>query len=273
MKKYFITSIILISLGLYSSLALADDTNDKSERDKYGLIDKYGKEKIDDFYKYIYTKASSQKQVSDLDIEYKPHLDQLQKQMLDVNRSSLNYQYKENLQQKIREEYDRVLAEKSQKYKLIIEFKFLYAVKKLEDKELIESYRADVPNIDRIHQSLEIYTCAEIVGALELKSNVGAMYNEMEGSKYYVLGLNDTEKQVLASANQNRSFEYLSSIIQSEITPKMPYYLFVDKLMNYRNMIKEYANFKNDPKVMTTLKEYSQSICLPYSKYVRNGGK
>lgn len=273
MSKYFITSIILTSLGLYPFLALADNTNDKSERDKYGLIDKYGMEKVDDFYRYIYTKASGEKQVSDLDIEYKPRLDQLQKQILDVSRSSFNYQDKENLKRKIREEYSQVLAEKNQKYKQIIEFKFLYAVKKLEDKELIESYRADVPNIDRIHQSLEIYTCSEIVGALELKPNVGAIYNEMEGSKYYVLGLNDTEKQILASVNQNRSFEYLSSIIQSEITPKMPYYLFLDKLMSYRNMIKEYANLKNDPKVMTTLKEYSQSMCLPYSKYVRNGGK
>jgi len=93
----------------------------------------------------------------------------------------------------------------------------------------------------------------------------------MEGSKYQVFGLKELEKNLLASPNQDHSFEYASIIMQSEITPPMPYYLFLDKLINYRLLVREYAKFTGDPKVLATLQKYSQSMCLPYAEYVRNG--
>ncbi|AYA01685.1 hypothetical protein BEN74_01485 [Acinetobacter sp. WCHAc010034] len=115
------------------------------------------------------------------------------------------------------EEYSRLLQEKNQKYKCMIELKLQYVLNNLADKEALESYRADVPNIDKIHQSLEIYACAEIVRVFEKETNVGYVFNEMEGSKYQVFGLKEFEKNLLASPNQDRSFEYASIIMQSEI--------------------------------------------------------
>ncbi|WP_445346780.1 hypothetical protein [Acinetobacter bohemicus] len=235
------------------------------------LIDKYGKDAVEDYFDYIYTNAKNRKPLSDLDLEYKPHFEYLEKYKANLHRSNLDRASKQALSLKIREEYSRLLEEKSQKYKRIIELKLKYVLDNLADKEALESYQVDVPNIDKIHQSLEIYTCAEIVRVFEKKTNVGAVINEMEGSEYQVFGLNELEKNLLASPNQDRSFEYASIIMQSEITPPMPYYLFLDKLINYRLLVREYAKFTGDPKVLATLQKYSQSMCLPYAEYVRNG--
>lgn len=263
MKNYLSTFVILTYLGFYPSLSLADDLNGKEQ--EASLTRTFGKEKVEAFYKYIEAYAMGKQPVSELDKEYQPRLDRLTQQKLNLNRSNYGY---EDSKKKIREEYSRVLAEKDEKYKQLVDYNFIYTIKILGDKKLIEKYRKDVPNIDKIHQSLEIYTCAEIVEALELKTNIGVVYNEMKGSNYRTLGFNNLEKNLLSSNNQDRSFEYTSLIIQSEITPTMPVYLFVDALEQYRNMIKEYAKFKNDPNVMTILKKYSNSMCLPYAKYV-----
>lgn len=275
--KKVITTVMLTfgHLYLFSTLANAVPTIQfltlNTGVTKQDLIDKYGKDAVDDYFDYIHTTAKNIKPLSVLDLEYKPRLEQLDKQRENLKRSNLDRASKQVLSTQIREEYSRLLTEKHQKYKRIIELKLQYVLDNLTNKEALESYRTDVPNIDKIHQSLEIYTCAEIVGTLEKKTDVGYVFNQMEGSKYQVFGLNELEKNLLASPNQDRSFEYASIIMQSDITPSMPYYLFLDKLINYRLLIKEYTKFKGDPEILATLQKYSQSMCLPYAEYVRNG--
>lgn len=275
--KRVITTVMLTfgHLYLFSTLANAVPTIQfvtlNTGVTKQNLIDKYGKDAVDDYFDYIYTNAKNIKPLSDLDLEYKPHFEYLDKYRTNLNRSNLDRASKQAIIIQIREEYNRLLQEKNQKYKRMIELKLQYVLNNLADKEALESYRADVPNIDKIHQSLEIYTCAEIVRVFEKETNVGYVFNEMEGSKYQVFGLKELEKNLLASPNQDRSFEYASIIMQSEITPPMPYYLFLDKLINYRLLVREYAKFTGDPKVLATLQKYSQSMCLPYAEYVRNG--
>lgn len=276
-RKWFITTIMFIfwHLYLFSTLANAVPTIQfvtlNTGVTKQDLIDKYGKDAVDDYFEYIYTTAKSIKPLSDLDLEYKPRFEYLDKYKANLHRSNLDRASEQAISIQIREEYNRLLEEKSQKYKRILELKMKYILDNLADKEALEIYRRDVPNIDEIHQSLEIYTCAEIVRVFEKETNVGYVFNEMEGSKYQVFGLKELEKNLLASPNQDRSFEYASIVMQSEITPSMPYYLFLDKLINYRLFVREYVKFSGNPKGLETLQKYSQSMCLPYAEYVRNG--
>jgi hypothetical protein len=264
---YSVFAIFSISLLVLYFLfvpinAFADTTANNNDEDK-----------VLDFYKYIYEKARSEKPLSALDLKYQPRLEQIKKRMKEAQRSRLDYTSQKILMDKIRQEYSQVLSEKNQEYKSKIETKFFEIIQNLEDEDLLKSYENDEPNIHKIHQGLVILTCAEIISSLEPKTGAGYSDSyttkEMSSSEYAVFGSDQAQHYLLISQNKDRSFEYVSRIIQYELVPSMPKYLFWNGFVNHRLLVKEYAKFKDDPQVLDALQKYGQSMCLPHAKDVR----
>lgn len=259
-RKFVSISLLVLYFLFVPINAFADNTANNED-------------KVIDFYKYMYKEARGEKSLSALDLKYKPRLEQIEKRMKEAQRSHLDYSSQKILMNKIRQEYSQVLSEKNQEYKSKIETKFFEIIQNLEDEDLLKSYENDEPNIHKIHQGLVILTCAEIISSLEPKTGAGYSYSytakEMSSSEYAVFGSDQAEHYLLISQNKDRSFEYVSRIIQYELVPSMPKHLFWNGFVNHRLLVKEYAKFKDDPQVLDTLQKYSQSMCLPHAKYVR----
>ena len=270
MKKIF----IFIFSGLFP-LSVFAYANEES------AIDKYGREKVEEFIITTVDKAVGRTPVSSLDLEYEPKIQQLLKQRRELMRyrdrlaktrnneaiiDQINKDYN-----RVNEDFNLLREEKRQKYKFIIVSDFSRSMKNLGDQELLENYRKDLPDIDKLHQGLEILACAEIVSVFEKEKEIDLNNGwGWSGSQYEVLGLKETTEYLVASHNKKLSFEYTSLIIPSQITLSTPYYKFLDRIINLKSLVGEYAKYyENDLEVQETLRRHMSSICLPHAKHVK----
>ena len=230
-----------------------------------------GQEKAEAFYKHVSNTVRRQKPATSLELKYKPYFDHIDEQFNLARRHQFhsnrirNEELRKQYFQQLRDERTKYAKMQHEEYKAQINASFKEIDRILHDKLFVESMRPAVPNIDEIHRSFVIFTCSEFVGRLEIKPNVGVYINEMERAAYEVFGFNEIQKYLLASSNKDRAFQYGSLVIQDEIIPSMPTYLFWDKLWNHRNLVRAYVSFQDDESV----KRYVDANCRPYAKFVQ----
>lgn len=245
-------------------------SSDPKEARKTIFEQEGGIEKAEAYFNYLGDMVRRKKPETKLDLKYKPYFDHLDEQTKLAHRHKFhpNYQINEKLKkdflQKLRDERSKYAKMQHAEYMAGITESFKESDRILHDRLLVESMRPTIPNIDEIHRSFVIYTCAEYVRKLEIRPSSGYYYNEMEGTTYEVFGFNQIEKYLLASPDQSRAFQYASLVIQDELIPSMPTYLFWDRLWNYRNLVKAYVNSQTKDEIQ----KYSDANCKPYAKFV-----
>lgn len=256
-------------IGIAAS-SISESTDPEAAR-KAVFEQEGGQEKAEAFYKHVSDMVRRQKPATDLELKYKPYFDHIDEQFKLAHRHKFhsnrirNEELRKQYLQQLREERTKYAKMQHEEYKAQINALFKETDRILHDKSFVEFMRPTVPNIDELHRSFVIYTCSEFVGRLEIKPNVGVYINEMERSAYEVFGFNEIEKYLLASSNKDRAFQYSSLVMQNEIIPSMPTYLFWHKLRNHRNLVRAYVRFQDDESV----KRYVDANCRPYAKFVR----
>lgn len=229
-----------------------------------------GKEKAEKYIEYLGNLVRKKKPETTISTKYKAIYDHLDKQQSLAHRhrfhtnNVINEKLKKEFLEKLRQERSKYGKMEYEEKKAVIIENYKASEKMLQNSKLIEHFRPTVPNIDDIFRGLDIYACAPYVRKLEIRPASGYIYNEMEGSTYEAVGFKQIEKQLLASQDKNRAFEYASYVIQDDINPTMPRWSFWDRIYNYKNLVKAYVNFIS----MDEIKSYSNKNCKRYSKFV-----
>lgn len=256
----------LFSIASVISIHTFAETTTKEP--KYGLIEKYGRENVDEFMGYINASALGQRYINLVALEYMPAFERNKKKKQRILNSDLDYATKNRMLKQASQEYLQILDQASEKYKKITESYFLDTMQRLENKEVIERYRADVSNIDDLHKGLVIYTCSGIIEPLMTNSHL--LTYEMSAGKYDAVGYKVFSKSLKDSSNEDRSYAYTSYIVQGDLIPTMPIYKFNETIFEHKNFIRHYGDYKSDPKVRETMTKYRDKICQPYADFVEN---
>ena len=229
-----------------------------------------GKEKANNYYEHLNNLVRKKKPETSISVKYKAIYDHLDKQRDLAHRhqfhsnANMNSKLKKEFLEKLRQERSKYGKMEYEEKKAVIIENYKAPEKMLQNSKLIEHFRPTIPNIDDIFRGLDIYACAPYVRKLEIRPESGYIYNEMEGATYEAVGFKQIEKQLLASQDKNRAFEYASYVIQDDINPTMPSWSFWDRIYNYKNLVKAYVNFIS----MDEIKSYSNKNCKRYSKFV-----
>lgn len=229
-----------------------------------------GTEKVREYFENLGNKVRNKKPETSISLKYKAIYDHLDKQRDLAHRhrfhsnNSMNEKLKKEFLEKLRQERSKYanLEYAENKARITEYYKDSEAI--LHNSKLVEYMRPSVQNIDEIRDSFYIYTCAPYVGRLSREILYDDVYTEMAGVPYKVFGLNQIEKNLLASPDQNSAFKYASYILYDEMTPTMPSYKFWDKLSNYQALVKTYVNYLSIEEV----KLFNDNYCKRYAQIV-----
>lgn len=226
-----------------------------------------GKEKAENYIKYLGNLISKKKPNDNISLKYKPIYAHLDKQSDLAHRHtfhpnySINEKMKKEFLAKVRKErskyvqaeYAEIRARNTKYYK--------DSEAMLLDDKLVEYFRPKVPNIDEIRDSFFIYTCSPYIGIVSTKDRSEFEYDQVASIPHRWAGQNLIEKTLLASPDRNSSFQYASYILYSEINPQMANYEFWDQLINYHNIVSAYVKSLG----IEESKQFHDKYCLKYA--------